>query len=98
VINTPIVRSSRMYGPMATDEAREQGAQMFERRNYGPDRVAKAILKAIQNNRGVAPVSPEAWGGYWLKRLFPWAIAALARYGVRAQERTLLAQSTSKDD
>jgi NAD(P)-dependent dehydrogenase (short-subunit alcohol dehydrogenase family) len=98
VINTPIVRSSRMYGPMATDEAREQGAQMFERRNYGPDRVANGILKAIQNNRGIAPVSPEAWAGFWLKRLVPWVVSALSRYGVRAQERQLLAQSTSKDD
>ena len=43
----------------------------YERRNYGPERVADAIVKAIVKNRAVAPVSPEAWGMYLLKRLVP---------------------------
>ncbi len=47
------------------------GAALFQRRNYGPERVARNILRAIQRNRAVAPVSPEAWIGYYVKRLFP---------------------------
>ncbi len=87
VINTAIVHSSRMYGAMASDEMRARGAQAFARRNYGPERVAKGILKAIQRNRAVAPVSPEAWVGYGFKRLFPGLLRWLAGLGVRAQRR-----------
>jgi NAD(P)-dependent dehydrogenase (short-subunit alcohol dehydrogenase family) len=83
VINTPIVRTGRQYGAIATDERREEGVRAFERRNYGPERVARGIMKAIQKNRGVAPVSPEAWAGYWTKRLFPWAISLVGRVGLR---------------
>jgi NAD(P)-dependent dehydrogenase (short-subunit alcohol dehydrogenase family) len=87
VINTPIVRSEHMYGSSATPENREKAIQLFQRRNYGPDRVARGILKAIQKNRAVAPISPEAWVGYWIKRLFPWLVAALGRSSARRQER-----------
>lgn len=71
IINTPITRSSRMVGPDATDEARQRIVTMYEWRNYGPERVAAAILRAVQRNRAVAPVSPEAWVLYYLKRLAP---------------------------
>jgi NAD(P)-dependent dehydrogenase (short-subunit alcohol dehydrogenase family) len=87
VINTPIVSSGHVYGASATPENREKADQLFQRRNYGPDRVALGILKAIQKNRAVAPISPEAWAGYWIKRLFPWLVAALGRLSARRQER-----------
>jgi NAD(P)-dependent dehydrogenase (short-subunit alcohol dehydrogenase family) len=58
-------------------ENHERSIQMFEKRNYAPDRVARGILKAIQKNRAIAPIAPEAWAGYWIKRLFPWLVAAL---------------------
>lgn len=87
IINTPIVRSSRAYGTSALEENRERGIRLFERRNYGPERVARAILKAIGRNRGIAPVSPEAWVGYWVKRLFPWLISLLGRSSARTMER-----------
>ncbi len=87
VIDTPIVRSANVYGTSATPENREQAIQMFEKRNYGPDRLARGILKAIQKNRAVAPITPEARAGYWLKRLFPGLVAALGRYSARQQER-----------
>lgn len=85
VINTPIVRSSRMYGPQNTPENRERGIRAFERRNYGPERVAQGILRAIRRNRRVAPVSPEAWVLYWIKRLFPWLVAGVGRLSARGQ-------------
>ncbi|MDP9134792.1 MAG: SDR family NAD(P)-dependent oxidoreductase [Actinomycetota bacterium] len=84
IIDTPIVRTSRAYGAAATPEYRERGARLFERRNYGPDRVARAILKAIARNRAVAPVTPEAWIGYWIKRLFPGLIALAGRASARS--------------
>ena len=50
IINTPIVQSSPMRGAGATDEARERMATMYRRRNYGPERVARNILKAVQRD------------------------------------------------
>lgn len=83
VINTAITRSSSMYGPMATPENRERGIRVFERRNYSPERVASGILRAIERNRVVAPVSPEAWIAYWLKRFVPGLVRALGRWSHR---------------
>jgi len=71
VINTPITTSSRARGASADPDRRERIAAMYRRRNYGPDRVARNILKAVRRERTVAPVSPEAWFGYLLKRLSP---------------------------
>ncbi len=74
IINTAITRTSPLRGPAATEQAREQMVRLYERRNYTPERVADNILKAIRRNRAVAPVSPEAWAMYFLKRLAPWAV------------------------
>ncbi len=79
IINTPITTSSPMRGPGATAEARQRMVELYRRRNYGPERVARNILRAIQRNRLVAPISPEAWAMYWTKRLAPWAIRWLNR-------------------
>jgi len=78
IINTAIVRTSRMYGETATEENRERGVRLYERRGYGPERVAKNILKAIQRNRAVAPVSAEAWAFYYLKRALPGLVRWIA--------------------
>jgi hypothetical protein len=39
--------------------------------------VARNLLKAIQRERVVAPVSPEAWIMYYLGRLAPWLLRRL---------------------
>lgn len=79
IIDTPIVQSSRMRGPDMTPETRARIAAVYRRRGYGPDRVAANILKAVQRNRAVAPISPEAWFFYYLKRLAPGVLARLNR-------------------
>ena len=61
LINTPITRNSRMFGVADTRATRSQLVEGYQRRGYGPERVAAGVLKAIQRNRAVAPVSPEAW-------------------------------------
>ena len=57
----------------------------YQKRGYGPERVASNVLRAIQRNRGVAPVSPEAWAGYYLKRLAPGLVSWLMGWGERRQ-------------
>ena len=80
LINTPITRSSRMRGPDATEEARQRIVDIYQRRNYGPERVARNILRAVQRNRAVAPISPEAWLMYYMKRFTPGLVGRLNRY------------------
>jgi NAD(P)-dependent dehydrogenase (short-subunit alcohol dehydrogenase family) len=80
LINTPITRNSRLRGNAVGQ--RERVVKLYERRNYGPDRVAGRILHAVQHNRAVMPVSAEAWVMWWLSRFTP----SLARGVSRAIE------------
>jgi NAD(P)-dependent dehydrogenase (short-subunit alcohol dehydrogenase family) len=71
VINTPITRSARARGSAADPDVRERLVRLYQRRNYGPERVATNILKAVERNRAVAPVAPEAWIAYAITRISP---------------------------
>lgn len=71
LINTPITQSSPLRGPEATPEARAYMVELYRRRNYTPERVAENVMKAIARDRVVAPISPEAWVMYLLKRVSP---------------------------
>ena len=79
LINTPITRAAKLVGPLASDTNRAEMVRTYEKRNYGPERVAVAILRAIEKNRAVTPVTPEAWVLYYLKRLSPGLVAWLSR-------------------
>lgn len=79
LIDTPIVQSTRMRGAAARPEVRAEAARIYKRRGYGPDRVARNVLRAVQRNRIVAPISPESWLGYGLRRLSPGLLRALSR-------------------
>ena len=89
LIDTPIVQAARMRGPEASPEARARIAALYRRRGYGPDRVARNILKAVLRNRAVAPVAPEAWAFYYLKRLVPGLLARVNRLVAGRMERHL---------
>lgn len=71
LINTPITRTSRLRGDAARPGVRERMIRVYERRGYGPERVAQAILKAVARNRAVAPVTVEAWVMWFATRFFP---------------------------
>ena len=63
MINTPITSPAQPRGELDDPQLRERTASIYARRNYGPDRVARNILAAVQRNRSVAPISPEAVAG-----------------------------------
>jgi NAD(P)-dependent dehydrogenase (short-subunit alcohol dehydrogenase family) len=84
LIDTPITRSARLVGEMDKQQLRERMVEGYQRRGYTPDRVARNILKAVQKNRLVAPISPEAWVLYYLKRFAPWL---LRRMGLAMAKR-----------
>jgi NAD(P)-dependent dehydrogenase (short-subunit alcohol dehydrogenase family) len=86
IIDTPITRSARLVGAMDKPVMREEMVRGYQRRAYGPDRVAENVLKAVQRDRLVAPISPEAWGLYYVKRFAPWALRWFAlRAGARSR-------------
>jgi NAD(P)-dependent dehydrogenase (short-subunit alcohol dehydrogenase family) len=71
IINTPITRNSRLVGRAARAGAQEKVVRFYEKRNYGPEKVADEIVRAIRHNRAIVPVSPEAWAFYLVKRASP---------------------------
>jgi NAD(P)-dependent dehydrogenase (short-subunit alcohol dehydrogenase family) len=94
IINTSITSRARLRGEAALPGAREQVVEFYRRRNYGPERVAEKILKAVSRNSALAPVSPEAWVMYFLKRLSPRLTAWLNRRIAERFERQLEARRT----
>jgi len=91
IIDTPITQSATLRGEYDSPGARELMVERYRKRGYTPDRVATAILAAVHKNRVVAPVTPEAWGLYWLSRftpgLFRWLrrrASARARHEMKA--------------
>ena len=58
---------------------RARTVRLYERRKYGPRRVAERILHAVQRDRAVMPVTAEAWGLWWLMRFTPSLGRGLAR-------------------
>ncbi|TDD91366.1 SDR family oxidoreductase [Actinomadura rubrisoli] len=90
LINTPGVRRTRFVGLAGAgveDELRERMARTVERRGHPPEKVARAILRAVRQDRPVVPVAPEAHIGRALARVSPSANRALALLGRRAGDR-----------
>jgi 2-hydroxycyclohexanecarboxyl-CoA dehydrogenase len=71
VINTPIVRNSRMLGDAAEPEYAARAARLFATRGHPPQDVADAIVRAVERNRSVVPVGREARLGWIAHRLIP---------------------------
>jgi NAD(P)-dependent dehydrogenase (short-subunit alcohol dehydrogenase family) len=77
-INTPIVRSSRLAGDLAENpDFQARAVAFYRRRNYSPERVARAIVRAVRKRRGLVPVAPEAWLLYYAKRIAPGMVERL---------------------
>lgn len=76
LINTKIIQTARLRG---TGPSRAELVELYERRNYGPEKVASAILGAVINNRAIVPVAPEAWVTYALKRAMPVSTPSLVQ-------------------
>jgi NAD(P)-dependent dehydrogenase (short-subunit alcohol dehydrogenase family) len=89
IIDTPITRAAKLVGPAASDAARQRMIDAYQRRGYGPERVAEGVLRAVQRNRAVAPVAPEAWLMYYAKRLAPGWLARANAWLSRRQRRQL---------
>uniref|UniRef100_A0AAU2A3W9 SDR family oxidoreductase n=1 Tax=Streptomyces sp. NBC_00093 TaxID=2975649 RepID=A0AAU2A3W9_9ACTN len=80
-VNTNITTTARFTGVDAEEQSRKQKrtARLYGLRNYPPEKVASAILRAVVRNEAVAPVTPEARGAHLMSRFLPGALRALAR-------------------
>lgn len=81
IVNTNITSTARFAGVDADEEKRRQKrtARLYGLRNYPPEKVADAILRAVVRNEAVVPVTPEARGAHLLSRFAPAALRTLAR-------------------
>lgn len=83
VVNTNIVSATAIHAPEGKSPAvagrRAQLEKMFAARHYGPDKVAKAIVSAVQKNKPIRPVTPEAYLLYGTSRVLPQALRSTAR-------------------
>ncbi len=82
IVNTNIVKTTR-YRMKDPDGMKRRIVGLYDRRNYKPEGVAKAIVDAVQHKRDVVPVTPEAWALYYTKRLSPRLSRALGQRGAR---------------
>ncbi len=84
LINTNIIKQTRMAGTSEEEQAviRDKVDKLYIKRNYGPEKVAEAILKAVTRNKGILPVTPEAWFLYLMNRIFThWLVGRIERSG-----------------
>jgi NAD(P)-dependent dehydrogenase (short-subunit alcohol dehydrogenase family) len=89
IVDTPITRAAKLVGAMAGEGRREEMIRSYQRRGYGPERVAANLVRAVERNRGLTPVTPEAWLIYYAKRLSPALTAWLGRKAGAASRRRL---------
>ncbi|WP_327344778.1 SDR family oxidoreductase [Streptomyces europaeiscabiei] len=81
IVNTNITSTAHFAGVDAEEEKRRQRktTRLYGLRNYPPEKVADAVLRAVVRNQAVVPVTPEAHGGRFMSRFAPRALRALAR-------------------
>ncbi|WP_405686155.1 SDR family oxidoreductase [Streptomyces sp. NBC_00057] len=81
IVNTNITSTTHFAGADAVEEKRLQKrtSRLYGLRNYPPEKVADAILKAVVRNQAVVPVTPEARGARFLSRFSPGALRGIAR-------------------
>lgn len=81
VVHTPITRNTRFAGldDAAQEAGRRAATAAYARRGYTPERVATRLLRAVEKNLPLAPVTAEAHAGLLASRLSPGLVRALAR-------------------
>ncbi|GLY77314.1 SDR family NAD(P)-dependent oxidoreductase [Actinoallomurus iriomotensis] len=82
-IATGIYRAARYAGVDPAEGTRrgELAERLAGRWAPGPETVARAIVRAIEHDRPLVPVTAGAWGAYALARLSPATMRRLARLG-----------------
>lgn len=81
-VHTNITATARFAGTGPDEQRRRQAraTAAYRRRGYEPERVAAAVVRAVEDNRLVVPVTPEARVGAVGVRYLPATTRAFARW------------------
>ncbi|MGR4881715.1 SDR family oxidoreductase [Streptomyces sp. LARHCF249] len=81
IVNTNITATSRFAGVDEAEEKRrqERSSRLYGLRNFPPEKVADAILRAVVRNEAVVPVTPESKGALWMYRFAPRTLRRIAK-------------------
>ncbi|MBO0917868.1 SDR family oxidoreductase [Streptomyces laculatispora] len=81
IVNTNITATTHFAGTDAAEEQRlrKRTSKLYGVRNYPPEKVAEAILRAVVRNQAVVPVTPESHAARFLSRLSPGTLRGIAR-------------------
>ncbi|NEC64287.1 SDR family oxidoreductase [Streptomyces sp. SID9727] len=81
IVNTGITDTARFVGTDAAEEERlrKRAGKLYGARNYPPEKVAEAVLRAVVRNQAVVPVTPESHAVRLLSRVGPGVLRGIAR-------------------
>lgn len=80
VVDTNIVNTTRFDAPPDQAEAaRTRARKLYASRRYGPEKVAKAIVSAVKQDKPIRPVTSEAHLVYAVSRVLPQVLRSTAR-------------------
>ena len=84
-VNTNIAKSTVYAGMTAEQQerSREKADAAYRRRNYTPEAVAKAMVKAVRTGPAVLPIAAESRVGYAMRRISPSMLRLFARFDIR---------------
>ncbi|GAA3300807.1 SDR family oxidoreductase [Streptomyces cinereospinus] len=84
-VHTNITSTAHFAGvdEVEAKRRRERSARLYGLRNYPPEKVADAILRAVARNEAMVPVTPEARAAHLLARFLPGALRRIARVEIR---------------
>ncbi len=81
IVKTNITNTTTFVGVSEEEQRRRQkeSSKLYARRGFGPEGVAKDILRAVEKDTAIAPSTPEAKAALVLSRLTPGLLRAAAK-------------------
>ena len=81
IVKTNITNTTRFVGVSDEEQRRrqQQSSKLYARRGFGPEGVAKDILRAVEKDTAIAPSTPEAKVALVLSRLTPGLLRQAAK-------------------
>ncbi|WP_460438005.1 SDR family oxidoreductase [Amycolatopsis stemonae] len=81
IVKTNITNTTRFVGVSEEEQRRRQkeSSKLYARRGFGPEGVARDILRAVEKDTAIAPSTPEAKVALVLSRLTPGLLRQAAK-------------------
>lgn len=81
IVKTNITNTTKFVGVSEEEQRRRQkeSSKLYARRGFGPEGVARDILRAVEKDIAIAPSTPEAKAALVLSRLTPGLLRTAAK-------------------